>query len=292
LTERWRAELTGLPRLDDPERAWQRASTGIPTEPAPQLPPTRQRIGAAVVALALFAGAGVFVYSAFGGNEGSVGGPEEDASDASVLRIRCDGERAEVQTPFVRAHPDGVHVVLDAPAGTTVIARSARFPYREWGLWRGDSEQELVRTLPPGDAFVWCDRGSYRSTESRHEVPVVVDGSSAGFVPFDLDCRPEDERWLEFPGSQEPMDDAPSVAMAVEVAFPDLSPLDVIEAAGYPEPPEKTSGTFRVVRGGRVVMWMLIDTFVSPYSVLVARACHDAGIGTPDRDQDSFVMTP
>ena len=77
MTERWRAELSRLPRLDDPTSAWHRASTRVPSEPPPQLPPTRQRIAAAVVALVVFAGAGVFAYSAFDGDARPIGGPAQ-----------------------------------------------------------------------------------------------------------------------------------------------------------------------------------------------------------------------
>jgi len=82
----WRKALSNLPRLEDPERIWRRVEEGPAGDGIPPTPGRGQRIAAAVVGLAVFAGAAVFALDAFGGGEP----PASMDPDAAVITLAAD----------------------------------------------------------------------------------------------------------------------------------------------------------------------------------------------------------
>jgi hypothetical protein len=113
MAERWQRELTKLRRGVPPDGLWERATQGPRMDPLAE--PRRSRLAAAVVAVAVFALAAMFVLRAFGpfrNADYTLGGPD-------VLSVPARGETAAAFLPdghpiFVVHHEDGTLTVVDA----------------------------------------------------------------------------------------------------------------------------------------------------------------------------------
>ena len=80
MPEKWRKELSKLPRLEDPDAGWRRAQQG-PERPLPR-PGTGQRVAAGLVALVVFAGGLALAVGAFRG-----GRPADEAAPAAPVPV-------------------------------------------------------------------------------------------------------------------------------------------------------------------------------------------------------------
>lgn len=87
MTERWEQRLRDL-HVEAPPEMWRRVQEGSRNQPPLGQPPRRVRLVAAVVALAVFAGAGVFAWRAFGPTSPAVSSAIPTPS--SGLRVYTD----------------------------------------------------------------------------------------------------------------------------------------------------------------------------------------------------------
>src|SRR5437763_15451506 len=108
MPERWQSELRKLRDLSAPEKL------PLPRRDSGVVGPSRRQRGVAlVVAVGVFAGAGLFVWRAFKPVGGSVAGgspASEGRLPPSAARISCREHKTVVLDRVVRPQPDGVHL--------------------------------------------------------------------------------------------------------------------------------------------------------------------------------------
>jgi hypothetical protein len=173
MTERWRRELSTLPRLDDAEQAWRRAQRG-PEKPDP-MPSTGQRLAAGFVALSVFAGAVALALGAFGGGGGT---PVGGAPEAVVLTFFRDPAQATLPTATMTVN------------GRTVEANGSGFS------WDEDGGSSIVDAVDPLVFDEWFDVPPSApitiagdADEVRGQVDVCCDASSPPPKLYGLDLE-------------------------------------------------------------------------------------------------------
>jgi hypothetical protein len=142
MTERWQKQLKKLGSIEAPEELRARVDHGPSGD---DLPPTRQRVLAGVVAFAVFAGAGAFAWRALtprGAPTGTIGNqqadlivdlstPEADGSenvhvDASYLGLsrQFDSATHPIAGWGIVSPPEPLRFPTALPTGTSVVLRS------------------------------------------------------------------------------------------------------------------------------------------------------------------------
>lgn len=175
--------------------------------------------------------------------------PDVASGAPDVARIVCSEDGTRVETPTVRAQPDGVHVTVDNRLGFHT-GFSMRFENGGGGgrnAPRGESAHVL--SAPPGRLEIGCytDRDALAPDLQALR---VVDPTGI-YRSTELDCERIVGENVDFASGTPGVEGDP-----VEIARDDLGSAvglradDVVELAGYPEdePP-----TVRLVRDGRVV---------------------------------------
>jgi hypothetical protein len=177
--------------------------------------------------------------------------PAAGPSPPGVATIVCDETGTTIETPSVRAQPDGVHVVVDNRTGVDP-GFSARFAD---GRGHGDNAppgtSEHVLDAPPGTLEIGCYAGEHGSGEPDLRALEVVDVD--GFYRSTaLDCESSSGGVIDYvPGAEGEVGDPVDLARVVfEESTGRLEPDDVVERAGYPEWDEPI---VRLVREGEVV---------------------------------------
>ena len=174
--------------------------------------------------------------------------PENVAATASIV---CGPDGTSVTTPRVRAHPDGVHFVVD---NRFKKGASYSFEYPEGG-GGGESaphgESAHVGDFPPGKVRIGCEKPPVDGMDVDYVVLEVVDPEGV-YKPVELECE-----------GQMAVSGGPAYASGVKGKRGDLVEItrrsfsdqirdgDQVELAGYPESREYR--TVRVVRDGRVI---------------------------------------
>jgi hypothetical protein len=177
--------------------------------------------------------------------------PAAGPSPPGVATIVCDETGTTVETPSVRAQPDGVHVVVDNRTGVDP-GFSARFAD---GRGLGDNAppgtSEHVLDAPPGTLEIGCYTGEHGSGEPDLRALEVVDVDGL-YRSIELDCESMSSGVSDYaPGAEGEAGDPVDLARAAfEGATGGLEPDDVVERAGYPEWDEPI---VRLVRAGAVV---------------------------------------
>lgn len=174
--------------------------------------------------------------------------PEDVAATASIV---CGPDGTRVTTPRVRAHPDGVHFVVD---NRFKKGASYSFEYPEGG-GGGESvphgESAHVGDFPPGKVRIGCEKPPVDGTGQDYEKLEVVDPDGV-YKPVELECKGgmAVSGMAEYASGVKGKKGDP-----VEIARREFSRHirdgDQVELAGYPE--SRKYRTVRVVRGGRVI---------------------------------------
>jgi len=159
----------------------------------------------------------------------------------SELDAACDGTRADIPTPFVRAQADGIHIHVANTSGTALDVQ----------IEDASGATLLGETIPiVGGTFISTfGPGDYRITCGTTGTPFAVVDPDRLYTPSELLCADQ------LAGA---VDHAPgatgSRGALLDIARKELrglKPEDIVEQAGYP----RAAGNqlIRVVRAGRVV---------------------------------------
>lgn len=127
------------------------------------------------------------------------GGSPQGQPIADVLRIVCESDGTRVETPRVRAFPDGVRAHFDNPAGAVeywVRAVTTPDEGNHGGKVPQDQEQWGRWSDPPGEYFIGCyDKGEtlpYYEPDTRYARYEVVDVDEL-WISWVPDCEHPEE---------------------------------------------------------------------------------------------------
>ncbi len=192
---------------------------------------------------------------------------------ADVAQVTCDGTSTQVLTPDVAAQSDGVHISV-----TNTSSSDLSLQFKDVG---GDNApvgtNEVVWPIAPGPLQLRCmDPNADAGTPGGY-VQLGVYDPQGFYVPFDLQCATGQavggnaDYVTGAKGEQgDPVDITKKNATG-------LLPSDTVEAAGYPQAPERI---VRVVRDGNVVAnFHYVDDGRGGWLRNSYNACVDAGIG-------------
>lgn len=175
--------------------------------------------------------------------------PSSDGSEIpGVARVVCSASGTRIETPSVRTHPDGVHVVIDNRLGFDT-GFSTRYETGAAGDNAPQGESEHVLRAPPGALEIGCytDRDAVESDLGTLQ---VVDPSGI-YRSTELDCDSIVEGVSDYAeGATGEHGDPVDLARTRFEQVTDVRADDVIEVAGYPEDDLRT---VRLVRDGRVI---------------------------------------
>ncbi len=248
MPERWETEVRKLRSLTPPDTVPEpRRNVGVAG------PPMRQRAVAAIVALAVFAGGGVFVWQALGRDStGTLRRPstrsfgQASVSFPDVGRIRCTKNGTHVQTGVVQPQQDGVHLLINnastdrwiefGPGHETPMTVGSNWS-RSYRVDPG-KKRELVILAGPGVGHVSCSQDARR----RLSLPLAGGGAARLQIvdpeglwgPPKLACRRSD--WIRFDVHGYSAQPSRSLPMTQEIRMnlPSIRPSDDVRIAGYP----------------------------------------------------------
>jgi hypothetical protein len=211
--------------------------------------------------------------------------PEVVAVD--VARVTCLG-KTDVLTPVVRAHPDGVDLLVETDDdGAKLAIATAGGGTLGVEFARGAQSPHAVHfRLAPGEVHVQC--GS--SAEVRNGVALEVVDPEGYWHEERLACARDLEERGWFPAYHPIVNPFPE---AIARAVPGILPSDEISYAGYPS----TRGLggsprIRVVRDGEVVASFDLVTYGQRRFVLSLYSCDDSRIGVPGEPTTGQLATP
>jgi hypothetical protein len=165
-----------------------------------------------------------------------------------IARVVCSEGGTRVETPSVRAQPDGVHVVVDNELGFDT-GFSMKYENGAGGRNAPMGESGHVVPAPPGSLEIGCYKDR-NATESDLQRVDVVDPSGI-YRSTELGCDSIVGGVGDYPqGATGERGDPVDLARTRFEQVTDIRDADVIEIAGYPEDELRT---VRLVRGGRVV---------------------------------------
>ncbi|HLV57981.1 MAG TPA: hypothetical protein VKY81_03765 [Natronosporangium sp.] len=178
-------------------------------------------------------------------------GPAPDPDAPAMARIGCADGRTRVLTPTVAAQPDGVHLRVDnSSSDRTLYLRRGGEIVMVNRAPAGTSE--AVATEPPGSWELACVVPTADPEERRGWIRLEVTDPLGLWVPADPDCEQPlrtDINYLVEPEGR-PGDPVDLAAEDLAHTFPEWSPADTFEPAGYPQAVPRL---VRVVRGGTVI---------------------------------------
>ena len=274
MSERWQQEVRKLRDVEPTPGIWEDAMGRPPSGTSDDdHPPTRKRLIAGALALVVFIVAGAFAWQAFRPND-RLSLAEPSVSD--VLRIKCDAQSIEVQTPVVAAQPDGLHVDADVTglAEPIVGLRSKSDPNATHYSGSDGVDGVFVRQMPLGEATVFCESGP-----SEGDGPEDLSGSftivdpNGVFTDYQLSCADGEG----VGGSPDGVPTARSPEEAITSQVEGSMSSDVIERAGYPvlAPP---GPIYRLTRDGKIIGWFLLNKFQDHYFVGYGYVCPRSGL--------------
>jgi hypothetical protein len=162
--------------------------------------------------------------------------PSVEPAAADVARISCDGSTLAVQTPVVRAQPDGVHVEL---ASTTIHPIEFRLgDLEKMGIYSaevrtGETLSDVLPSFAPGTWPVACSSPSgAESVEPSALGSLEVVDPEGFFTPWLLDCPAGGQHTRD--GPMEGVSGDPRDPLVVARGrLTGLESTDSLEPAGY-----------------------------------------------------------
>lgn len=200
-------------------------------------------------------------------------GPTRDAAPADIGRVVCDAEGTRVETPTVRARPDGVHLVVVNRLGFDSGFSMAFSDGAGIGENAPQGESAHVVTAPPGPVEIGCYLDPQAIGETQSQPFEVVD-PDAVYRSTELDCDSRATMNVDYapdaPGQQgDPVDVAREW---LEKGY-GLTGDDVVESGGYPEAKPPIA---RLLRDGRVLATLeLLRAANDGWLVSTATTCGD-----------------
>jgi hypothetical protein len=208
--------------------------------------------------------------------------PEPDAPRSDVLTIRCGDAGAEVLTPVVNAHPDGVHIDVENRAGAPALAFAlADASNMSFGgpIGRGVS----VWPIEPGHVFVECLAKMSDTYQGLRTARFEVVDPNGYWVPSTLQCA-EADRPLEVSVHDSVQTEWPDDQTAIRGSLHSVQPSDEVRLPFYPEGTGSKDLRHVVVRDGRVVAVLLVglsdeqDPYGPGLTEVTGEACASSGI--------------
>lgn len=258
--------------------------------PAPPTPPG-QRVWIAFVALAVFAAAGAFAWSAFRPGSSAPEPPGDESTAPTVVRLDCGGQGPELLTPEVQVQTDGVLMHVEPVGDAIGVEGSLVDEDPGTGTWafdfgEGDQAQSFAIALgiAPGEYVVRCAHGAFLGGELTSAEGVslrIVDPEGVWHDPA-LACSGPDQALRQiFDGGEPPVNPASIIDQVIRHAVPGVVDSDVIDYAVYPGTPRGEEWHFRVVRRGEVLAVLHLFESDSQRTIEV-EACSSSQIGDPD----------
>jgi hypothetical protein len=202
-------------------------------------------------------------------------GIAESEAPADAAHIVCAREAAQSDTPVVRAHLDGVRVVISNPGdawGYEFHPVAYEYGQAMGGDFPRGGDVDSPWTIPPGEVIVACLPDA-RSTYFDPEVPTasftVVDPDGL-FVPWDLACGAGEQFRIRVEGSSD--EDPAQVFRRV----PGVLPSDDLRKPGYLGTPLHWP-TLNVFREGEAIARIGAPRIGEEWELLVD-ACPGSGI--------------
>jgi len=186
----------------------------------------------------------------------------------SKLEVACDGTRADIPTPLVRAQADGIHIHFANTSGHELA----------FGIEDATGLALLGDSIPVvGGTFVYTfGTGSYQLTcGGTTASPFAVVDPDRLYAPAELGCASGTTGTSDYvAGARGPRGSLLDVA---RTEFRGLEPGDVVEHAGYPQ--AAGNQLVRVVRHGEVVAVLeYTDDGHGGWLISVTRTCSGSNV--------------
>jgi hypothetical protein len=203
-------------------------------------------------------------------------------AEASVLKVRCGADGAEILTPVVIAQPDGVHLEVENPAGAAAVEFSlADAPSTSFGGPIGPTVS--VWPIEPGSAFVECLAKMSDTGQGLQTARFEVIDPNGYWVGGGLECE-EGDRSLEVSVHDTVPTDHPDDEIAIRGSLHSVQSSDEVRLPFYPEGGGAKDGRYVVVRDGRVVAFLFVglsdetDRYGPGLTEVTGEACASSGI--------------
>jgi hypothetical protein len=203
-------------------------------------------------------------------------------AEASVLKVRCGTDGAEILTPVVIAQPDGVHLEVENTAGAAAVEFSlADAPNTSFGGPIGPAVS--VWPIEPGSVFVECLAKMSDTGRGLRTARFEVTDPNGYWVGGGLECE-EGDRSLEVSVHDALPTDYPDDETAIRGSLHSVQPSDEVRLPFYPEGGGSKDGRYIVVRDGRVVAFLFIglsdetDRYGPGLTEVTGEACASSGI--------------
>lgn len=281
--DRIRREFKRLSDVPIPDDLLERARQRDPTPP--RSPGSRAVV--AFVALAVFAAAGAFAWSAFRPRSSQPQPPADEGEIPTVVRMDCGKQERGLVTPEVQVQGGGVLIHVE-DVGNAVGVEGSLLDDLGSGAWAFDFGEtqaaggfDIALGIAPGAYVVRCADGNFLSrtlTPADGEIVHIVDPAGI-WHDFALACPGADQAPIAaIDGGVLSSETSSVVEELIRHAVPGIADSDLIEYAAYPGTPRGEEWDYRVVRGGEVLARLGVFTGDGQSSIVV-EACSSSGIG-------------
>lgn len=292
--DRIRREFQRLSSIRISDRVLERARQRSPSSPSRR----RERAFIAFVALAVFAVAGFFAWSAFRPGSSNPQPPADDTALPSVVRLDCGGEGPELLTSEVQVQKDGVLIHVEDLGDAIGIEGSLVDEDPGTGTWAvelGEENQgpgfDIALGIEPGQYVVRCAQGGFLAGElspAEGEPLRIIDPEGIWHDPA-LACAAPDQAPSIYFGEVS-VNPSSIIGQVLRHAVPGIVDSDVIEYAAYPGTLRGEEWHFRVLRGGEVLARM--RTFeAGDQRTIEVEACSSSEIGDPNAPTAGPIAT-
>lgn len=192
------------------------------------------------------------------------------ADVAPVARIVCEADGSTtVETPSVRAQPDGVHVRvvshLDEPASVN-----------GWGFDVDPGASRWTFGMHPGVSETACWPFSDHGKAEPATQPIEVLDPDGLFVDGELDCAGGQSMGWVADYATPPDESPPPISLEeARAELTGLEPGDEVRYAGYPDDP---APSVIVVRDGRVIAGVGFARSAGEWSAPGGQVCEEEGV--------------
>jgi hypothetical protein len=194
---------------------------------------------------------------------------------ADVAHVVCEKGTVSVQDQVVRAQRDGVHIVVENPAGAWGID----LHHTSWadgtgeGFKLSDTVTPDTSAMGPGSVTIACvptARSSYHDAGVPTATLTIVDPAGL-YVPWELECGFGEQFRMTLAADEE--EDPRSVAGRV----PGVLSTDDFEPPNYPDSPRYGPMEFIVLREGQGLARIMGSYRDGAWNLLI-NACPGSGI--------------
>jgi hypothetical protein len=199
--------------------------------------------------------------------EAPASGPGSDEASPMVARVQCGADGSiKILTPTVQAQTDGVHINVDAPAGSNVgfaVADCCGF---------NAEDARFVVPVPPGPMSVGCLVGDQDAGDDSLYREIRVVDLLGAYVPSRLECSGATGVGS---GGAGPSAGSDPIS-AAERLLTGLRQSDELVQVGYVE--RRSEAAVAVRRGGEYVATLYLEPSDGGWGWIGFESCPDSGI--------------